>query len=339
MITRQSYNLLELLSKRKSWKISIYSFSSSVENKKTVEENANAHSQKKEISKAMKAYLERAREHDEFMKQQKYEFQIGKRHLANMMGEDPETFTQADINNAIQYLFPSGLYEKKARPFMHPPEEVFPQKKAAEFDETGRPHHFLFYTGNANFYKLLYDITEEINNLNKYQDAMIKKNSTPDPNLALQTAGFQWLDKKLLEKQLVEEISDKNYNNFINAMERLRSLPYSYKAKEFISLYQKPLMKHTNLHNIPKLQYDKNGKAFITVYECKRKQAKGHVTIRSPGEGRIMINNEDIRYFHDVQNREQICVLDDTANFESELDSIEDKCFEIVTKAQDLLKV
>lgn len=26
------------------------------------------------------------------------EFEVGKRHLANMMGEDPETFTQEDID-------------------------------------------------------------------------------------------------------------------------------------------------------------------------------------------------------------------------------------------------
>nr|CAH7720404.1 unnamed protein product [Callosobruchus chinensis] len=110
---------------------------------------------KKNINKAMKAYLERAQEHEDFMKKQRQEFQIGKRHLANMMGENPETFTQEDIDNAIEYLFPSGLYEKKARPFMKPPEEVFPQRKAAEFDETGRPFHFLFYTGKPNFYIVL----------------------------------------------------------------------------------------------------------------------------------------------------------------------------------------
>lgn len=39
---------------------------------------------------------------------------------------------------------------------MRPPEEIYPQRKAAEFDETGRPHHFLFYAGKPNFYKLLY---------------------------------------------------------------------------------------------------------------------------------------------------------------------------------------
>ena len=35
---------------------------------------------------------------DNFIKEQLREFNIGKRHLANMMGKDPEFFTQADID-------------------------------------------------------------------------------------------------------------------------------------------------------------------------------------------------------------------------------------------------
>lgn len=35
-----------------------------------------------------------------------------------MMGEDPETFAEEDIDRAIAYLFPSGLFEKRARPMM-----------------------------------------------------------------------------------------------------------------------------------------------------------------------------------------------------------------------------
>ncbi|CAH2042460.1 unnamed protein product, partial [Iphiclides podalirius] len=93
---------------------------------------------KKKISKAMRAYLERAKEHDDFMRKQQLEFNIGKRHLANMMGEDPETFTQKDVDRAIEYLFPSGIYDPAARPLMKPPEEVFPARKAAEFDEAGQ---------------------------------------------------------------------------------------------------------------------------------------------------------------------------------------------------------
>ena len=39
---------------------------------------------------------------------------------------------------------------------MKPPEQIFPERKAAEFDETGRPHHFLFYTSKPNFFQLLH---------------------------------------------------------------------------------------------------------------------------------------------------------------------------------------
>lgn len=41
---------------------------------------------------------------EEYIKKQIEEFNIGKRHLANMMGEDPETFTQEDVD-----VRPSGL--------------------------------------------------------------------------------------------------------------------------------------------------------------------------------------------------------------------------------------
>lgn len=129
----------------------------------------------------MKTYLERAREHDEFMKTQEYEYQIGKRHLANMMGEDPESFTQEDVDRAIQYLFPSGLFEPKARPIMKPPEAVFPPRKAAEFDEAGRPWHYLFYTGKPNFYQLMHEIVEQMNGLYAFEDKMIRKGLSPDP--------------------------------------------------------------------------------------------------------------------------------------------------------------
>lgn len=119
------------------------------------------------------------------MTEEKTAYEIGKRHLANMMGRDPETFTQEDIDviifqftridlsfivyvrvckillnfysqESIQYLFPCSLYERDSRPMMKLPEQIFPPKKEAEFDETGRPHHFLFYTTNPNFHKIMH---------------------------------------------------------------------------------------------------------------------------------------------------------------------------------------
>ncbi|XP_049876964.1 28S ribosomal protein S9, mitochondrial [Pectinophora gossypiella] len=263
-------------------------------------------SKKKKISKAMKAYLERAQEHDKFMKRQQFEYNIGKRHLANMMGEDPDTFTQKDVDRAIEYLFPSGIYDPAARPLMKPPEEVFPARKAAEFDEAGRPHHFLFYTGKPNFFKLMYDAVENIQQLHNFENRVIKKKASPDPNGSLNLGNSNWLSKEQLEQSLVEKLTDLEYDNFKVVMERLVSLPYSYRSKEFIEKYRKPLASQKFALEIPKPGYDDEGRAFVTTYECLRKKARGDVTIRSPGTGKITINGKDITYFEDIQSREQV---------------------------------
>ncbi|XP_032593467.1 28S ribosomal protein S9, mitochondrial [Drosophila grimshawi] len=262
--------------------------------------------QKQKVSKAMKAYLERANEHDEFMKTQHLEFQIGKRHLANMMGADAETFTQQDIDEAIAYLFPSGLFDKSARPAMRTPEEVFPARKAAEFDETGRPFHSMFYTGKPNFFQLLHDIVKETHKLYDLEERMLRRGNKPDENQKIETAGFQLLPKEQLERMLVEHIADIEYLNFTNTMERLISSPYAYKSKAFIERFLKPLIDQSKQLEVPKPKIDGDGRQYITTYECLRKTARADVTVRLPGTGKITINGHDISYFTDEQNKEQL---------------------------------
>lgn len=83
-------------------------------------------------------------------------------------------------------------------------------------------------------------------------------------------SGTQWLSKEELELVLVEEIAEIEYTNFVNAMSRLVALPYSYKTKEFIDKYRKPLMTQTNTYDILKPQYDEQGRMFVTTYgNCK----------------------------------------------------------------------
>lgn len=79
-------------------------------------------------------------------------------------------------------------------------------------------------------------------------------------------SGTQWMSKDELELVLMEEIADIEYNNFLNAMNRLVSMPYSYKIKEFIEKYRKPLMTQSNISNLLKPQYDEQGRMFITTY-------------------------------------------------------------------------
>ncbi|MEQ2197020.1 hypothetical protein XENOCAPTIV_021075 [Xenoophorus captivus] len=47
------------------------------------------------------------------------------------------------LQRSIAYLFPSGLFEKKARPLM-------------KWGPDGRPFHFLFYTGKQSYYSLMH---------------------------------------------------------------------------------------------------------------------------------------------------------------------------------------
>nr|XP_036674788.1 uncharacterized protein LOC108016089 [Drosophila suzukii] len=100
-----------------------------------------------------------------------------------------------DIDEAISYLFPSGLYDQKARPAMKSPEVVFPARKAAEFDETGRPFHSMFYTGKPNFFQLLHDIVHETNKLADLEERLLRRGNKPDENQKLEISGFQLLPK------------------------------------------------------------------------------------------------------------------------------------------------
>lgn len=129
-------------------------------------------------------------------------------------------------------------------------------------------------------------------------------------------------------------IEDIEYDNFVNAMTRLSSLPYAYRVKEFIYTYRKPLIADTKGNEIPKPQYDEQGRQIVTTYgriilflcsssesklndklklifrfsqlECLRKRARADVTIISPGTGLVTINGHDINYFSSTQCREQV---------------------------------
>ncbi|XP_037797451.1 28S ribosomal protein S9, mitochondrial-like [Penaeus monodon] len=256
------------------------------------------------LSKAMKAYIERAKSHDAFMFEQISEYEIGRRHLANMMGEDPETFTQEDIDNAIAYLLPSGLFEPKARPLMKHPTEVFPKRKAAEFDELGRPFHTLFYTGRPVYFQVLHDITTHVQNLDRFADRMTRYSINKDKERALNLGSSKWVSKEQFESIIVESIQDRHYDFFIKSMNRLVDHPYSYRVEEFIMKFRKSVSSSSE-QEIPKLIFTTEGVPYMTA-SGRRKTAKANVTVYGRGTGKITINGQDILYFNNPQEREQV---------------------------------
>uniref|UniRef100_A0A7N6BIG8 Small ribosomal subunit protein uS9m n=1 Tax=Anabas testudineus TaxID=64144 RepID=A0A7N6BIG8_ANATE len=242
----------------------------------------------------------------EFIQKQVEEFNIGKRHLANMMGEDPENFTQEDIDRSIAYLFPSGLFEKKARPLMKHPEEVFPKQQAVQWGADGRPFHFLFYTGKQSYYSLMHEMYGKILNIEKYQDRLRAKGLFTQDVKKISLGTSRWLTNEELEALLVESISTYDYNRFIQLMERLLSLPYCATEEEFVLRYRQQLESQSRKQMVPPLEKDEKGVAFSASEGC-RKTSKSSVVLRDCGSGRITINGQDyLHYFSVLQDREQL---------------------------------
>lgn len=94
---------------------------------------------------------------------------------------------------------------------------------------------------------------------------MIRKRVEVDPNLKLDISSSMWLPKEEFEDVLVEKILDIEYTNFINAMNRLVDLPYSYRVRDFIEKYRKPLSVTASVEDIPQPQLDSNGRQFVTI--------------------------------------------------------------------------
>ncbi|XP_017876838.1 28S ribosomal protein S9, mitochondrial-like isoform X2 [Ceratina calcarata] len=258
----------------------------------------------KKLNKAMKAYMQRSKDYKEFIERQVAEYNIGKRHLANMMGLNPEEISKKDIKESIEYLFPSGIYDKLARPMMIPPEELH-KRKEAEFDESGRPHHFLFYTAKPNYYEILHKIAGSMIYLNKIEDKKVAMNIELTPENKINLVGFNWLSKIELETLLLEELKPEEYEYFVKSMDILVDHPLSKHVESFVMTYRKQLTTITKKAEIPKLEYDSNNRPFIVAISG-RKSAKSEVKIIGEGSGNITINGKDITYFDNIQCREQI---------------------------------
>ncbi|KAI5935664.1 small ribosomal subunit protein uS9m isoform X1 [Manis javanica] len=242
----------------------------------------------------------------DFIKKQIEEFNIGKRHLANMMGEDPETFTEEDIDRAIAYLFPSGLFEKRARPIMKHPEQIFPKQRAIQWGEDGRPFHFLFYTGKQSYYSLMHEAYGKLLDVEKHRNKLQDKDLFSEKTKTINPIGSRWLIKEELEEMLVERLSDQDYAQFIRLLQKLLAWQCGAAEEEFVQRFRRSVTIQSKKQLIEPLQYDEQGMAFSTS-EGKRKSAKATAVVYERGSGRIQINGLDyLLYFPVLQDREQL---------------------------------
>ncbi|XP_021269612.1 28S ribosomal protein S9, mitochondrial [Numida meleagris] len=240
-----------------------------------------------------------------FIKKQIEEFDLGKRHLANMMGEDPETFTQEDIDRAIAYLFPSGLFDKRARPMMKHPTEIFPEQRKIQWGEDGRPFHFLFYTGKQSYYSLMHETYEKLLNVQKHQDQLAAQGFSPQKEKK-NLVGSRWLTKMELEGMLLEKLSDDDYSRFIRLLEKLMMLPCGDIEEDYVKKFSKEIAVQSQKVSVEPLKYDEQGVAFSTG-EGVRKTSRATAVVYDNGTGKMTVNGIDVlHYFPVLQDREQL---------------------------------
>lgn len=296
------------------------------------------------ISRAMQFYLKKLTESENVRNEKIKEYELGKQHLARMMGLDPDQMTDQDIKNSVAYLLPSGIFDTKARPFMKHPNEYFPRTELAAFSSNGRPIDSMFYTRAPKFHQLMHDMTKKFLDLNKLEDAMnlvkfktkfnlinrSRKGDGEDDDLVLtqptiqnDMIGYAWFEKDDLAQKLGTKVDDRMHEKFLIVVKKLASHPLASREENFIKQFQKKLTQTVNIKNITQPSTDENGRKFSKFSTYLRlarvdvilREGNGKVTIKSP-EGVF-----DISYFDSFTHREAIIMPFKTVNRVNKFDA------------------
>ena len=88
---------------------------------------------------------------------------------------------------------------------MKPPEEIYPKKKAPQFDVLGKPHSHLFYTGFPIYYQIMHDTHANLIKLNEFEDHMIAKGILRAPDEArVDLTDSQWITFETFKSRVLE---------------------------------------------------------------------------------------------------------------------------------------
>ncbi|KAI3422177.1 hypothetical protein GPALN_012710 [Globodera pallida] len=272
------------------------------------------------ISDAMKLYLEANREKMAVLEKEKLLYAQGKRHLANIMGFDPETMNTEQITQCIRYLFPSGLFDEKARPVMKPPEEILPKINKIDVDASGAPKHTLFFTARPNFYSLLTDINKRTQKLVvEYDRHQLRMNSgknlqvndfeeRPAESKRLKVMGTQWLSKEQLDKRLHETVTDDEYASLVMALEYMVQLPNAEKEAEFLMSMRFGIGANEQMRifnaKIPNVTKNNGRKECWSI--CKVRTTTAKIVVRGGGTGLYSVNGHGFCEFRSLLARETL---------------------------------
>jgi len=241
----------------------------------------------------------------QFFQQEIEKYNKGKRWLAQMMGEDPETFTKKDAEAAIAYLLPSSLYAKDARPKMGHPEDIYADllTVTSKVDSvTKRPFDAGFYTGHSAYYNATYEVWQALDLIQNTSYATVDR----DEFAKQQEKEIKWKSKMQIEKDIKQRLSDSQFSTLVKRVKRMASDPRSGIAQHVIDKYT--LMEKTEdrrregIARVPDTELS-DGEARA---QGKRKTSIAEVYLKE-GSGIVKVNHKHLNeYFKELGALQQV---------------------------------
>merc|ERR1719179_35739 len=94
-----------------------------------------------------------------------------------------------------------------------------------------------------------------------------------------------------VSKACLETLSEAEYNEFNLVLERLVSLPFSYRVKDDIFKWRVKEAAGIAVKDFITPQFDEKGRAYVEV-EGKRNTAEAHVRLTKPGTGKVEVEGK-----------------------------------------------
>ncbi|XP_060561012.1 small ribosomal subunit protein uS9m-like [Ruditapes philippinarum] len=232
------------------------------------------------------------------------EYDLGRRHLANIMSLDEDELTPARVREAIAYLLPSGLHNKNARPLMEHPSFYIPHLKGEEFDMTGRPHHYLYYTLKPNYFELMHTLAVKHESMKRSVSQKEERE-----HVIQEQKRVIWIDyEKFKDLFPTERLNEHHHKRFVALLQRMYDHPLASRNQQFFDKYLKGGSSLSATPRKPReavLYQDKDGRDY-SLAKGTRKTARASVKLISQGHGHVNINGKDITYFDEVVHRKAI---------------------------------
>ena len=109
--------------------------------------------------------------------------------------------------------------------------EYFRQKEA-EFDAQGRPFQPFFYTRKPDLQNRIFKLRDSIESVTIFGERLAKQGKRADPQQVLdigQMADSRWITQEELTSLTLELITESDHKEVVTVLERLVSLPFSYR--------------------------------------------------------------------------------------------------------------